>query len=183
MQLLADYTKSHNIFSSHQPYLGGHAFYWNDEELIIEPYNDHRKRYFCGKHLLTFPDTKHLIYQILLVDSQECTFAQIYSDGEMRPIFEWLSYVPNKQKCGGQSALRFARAREGAILAWYRKINEHLKTIQGDIVLGMNPVYQRRFLDNLSTYNRQKVTRIETSEYCNWAGVSQMFNKLQANRS
>ena len=127
------------------------SLYWNDEELIIEPYEKKTKHYFCGKELLRFKEGKSKVYTILVIDLDECCCADVYSDGEIVPIFQEHSTVTKKHKKGGQSAARFARIRDNEITHWFKRIDEYLKKINDDIKLGVNHVYQKRFIETLST--------------------------------
>lgn len=154
--------------------------YWNDEELIVEPYDRKQKHYFCGKELLRFPDTKSLMYQILVMDYDECCFAKVYSDGEIEVVFNEKSQVPHKHRKGGQSAARFAWTRDVEITHWFKKIDEMLKGISEEFYLGISSVYSKRFLDTLSTYNHDKVKEIHSTEYTDLCGIYQFINKLES---
>lgn len=119
------------------------------------------------------------MYTILLVDTNECICADIYSDGEIKVIFNDRSDIPNKHKSGGQSAPRFGRLRENSIVLWYKDINEKLKSINRDIILGINFVNKNKFISKMSTYNKNKIKKIEKTEYTNLAGVYQFLERLK----
>jgi len=119
------------------------------------------------------------MYRILVLDSSECCYAVVYSDGEIKPILELQSYIPSKHKSGGQSAARFARAREGLIVQWYKRLNRHLKDIQGEFILGMNPVYYNNFISYMDTYNKQKVKEHRSTAYTDINGIYDMVNTLE----
>lgn len=155
------------------------SIYWNDEKLIVEPYERKTKHYFCGKELLQFKDSKIKVYTILVIDLIECCCADVYSDGEIKVLFKKHSEVPKKHKSGGQSAQRFERIRDNEITLWYKRINEYLKTVDSEIYIGINSIYRKRFEKTLSTYNKEKIKEIKSTEYTNLTGIYQYLNKLQ----
>lgn len=114
---------------------------------------------------------------------QECVCADIYSDGEIKILFNERSLIKNKQRSGGQSAPRFERLRQNSIVLWFKDINERLKNIDRDIILGISFVYKRRFIDKLSTYNKNKIKRTEKTEYTNIAGIYQFLERLKEART
>jgi len=123
------------------------------------------------------------MYTILIVDLSECYCAQVMSDGEINKIMHLTSEVPNKHKKGGQSAPRFARIRENAITQWFKRINEYLKDVKADnILLGINFMYQRRYMKHMSTYNKEKIIRTERNEYGGLSGVYQYINLLESEK-
>lgn len=157
---------------------------WNDEKLTIEPYKRKTKHYFCGKELLRFDGVPTPVYTILIMDLCECFCAKVMSDGEIKKLIHLHSEVPKKHKKGGQSAARFSRIRENEITLWFKRINEYLKDVKEDnIYLGISFVYQSRFLKHLSTYNKDKIGRIEKNEYGGITGVYQYINKLENEKS
>ena len=123
------------------------------------------------------------MYQILVLDLEECCFAEVYNDGEIKEIFSHHSEVPHKHRKGGQSAPRFARIRENEITLWYKKINEYLKEVKGEIYVGMSSIYYNRFLKHLSTYNKQKIIKRITSEYSGSTGIYDMLNRLEKEKN
>lgn len=154
--------------------------YWDDEKFSIEPYKRKTKHYFCGKELLRFDGIPTPVYHILILDLNECYCARVMSDGEIQKLIHMHSEVPNKHKKGGQSAARFSRIRDNEITLWFKRINEHLKAVNTDhLYLGVSFVYKARFMNHLSTYNKNKVKRIEKSEYGGITGVYQYINKLE----
>ena len=134
----------------------------------------------CGKELLKFGGEPTSIYKILIIDLDECYCADIYSDLEIKKLFQCHSDVPHKHKKGGQSAARFGRIRENQITLWFKRINEYLKQLDGDnLYVGISFVYKERFLSNLSTYNRNKIKDISKSEYGGLTGIYQYIKKLE----
>ena len=158
----------------------GISVYWNDEELIVEKYNRKTKHYFCGRELLTFKKDKHKLYNVLVVDVNDCCCAEVYSDYSLNILFQKHSVVPNKHKKGGQSAARFSRIRDNEITQWYKKIDDYLKSVDGEIRLGINSIYKKRFIDTLSTYNQNKITLTTSTEYADISGIYQYINKVKA---
>jgi len=105
------------------------------------------------------------------------------TDGEIKKLINIHSEVPKKHKKGGQSAARFSRIRENEITLWFKRINEYLKSIKSnDIYLGISFIYKSRFINNLSTYNKLKIKRIEKTEYCGITGIHQYINKLESEK-
>ena len=88
------------------------------------------------------------------MDVEECCCADVYSDGEVIPIFEKHSEVPHKHKKGGQSAARFARIRDNEITLWFKRINMLLNTINDEVYLGINSIYKNRLIKTLSVHTR-----------------------------
>lgn len=161
----------------------GISIYWNDYELTIEPYRQIKKHYFCGKELLKFPDTKSIVYTILVVDYSECYCANVYSDGEIVKLFGDTSDVPNKHKKGGQSAQRFQRAREGEIKKWFKDINQWMKGVQSEnIILGISSIYYNRFKNHLSTYNQNKIKTNISTGYSGLTGIYDMINTIEKDK-
>lgn len=119
------------------------------------------------------------MYQILVIDYNECCFAKVYSDGEIERIFQHHSMVPNKHHKGGSSAKRFAKIRDNEITLWFKRINEYLKKVDGEIYIGMSSIYYERFYNTLSTYNQQKIKERHSCEYSDLSGIYQMVKKLE----
>lgn len=166
------------IICSTNSNISGVSIYWNDEVLTVEPYQGIKKQYFCGKNLLLFDTLKTLMYQIVLVDYEECYMAKVYSDGEIEKIWHDTSLVPHKMATGGQSQHRYAQIRENEIVSWFKDINEIMKTINGEVILGISSIYYSKFEKCLSTYNKQKIKERHTIEYNGLTGIYQMVNKL-----
>lgn len=116
------------------------------------------------------------------MDYDDCCFADVYSDGEIDVRFGEHSSVPHKHRKGGQSAARFARARDSEITLWFKRIEEYLKTIDGEFYLGISPIYQKRFIKTLSKINYEKIKEITNTEYSNISGIYQYINKLERSR-
>lgn len=152
--------------------------YWDDNRMYVEPYDRKQKHYFCGKELLQFPEQKEKIYSILVLDLRDCCFADVYTDGEIKVIWNIHSEVPHKHRKGGQSAARFSRIRDNEITLWFKRINEYLKNIDRDFYLGMSRIYYNRFFKTLMTYNQNKIKELYGCGYSDLSGIYQMVNIL-----
>lgn len=150
--------------------------YWNNEELYVEPYERKQKKYFCGKTLLKIKKKKNLKFTVVIVDLSEAYCANIYDDGEIEKRFQFNSEVGNKHHQGGQSAQRFARIREQQITLYFKKINEKLKDVKNDFIVGINFIYRNRFNKHLSTENKNKLIKFEGIEYGGLTGCYQFRN-------
>lgn len=62
---------------------------------------------------------------------------------------------------------------------WFKRINEYLKSVNGEITVGISPIYQSRFESYLNTYNQQKIKQFHNTEYANLSGIYQMVSKLE----
>lgn len=78
--------------------------------------------------------------------------------------------------------MRFSRIRDTEITLWFKRINEYMKAISGNIYIGISEIYYKRFFNTLSTYNQQKIKERITCEYSGLTGIYQMVNKLEARR-
>jgi peptide subunit release factor 1 (eRF1) len=131
---------------------------------------------------LKFTASKTIMYTMLIVDLSEAYCAHVYSDGEIKRIFELRSEVPNKHKKGGQSAARFARQRENEITQWFKLINETLKPIKTELYVSITFVYRKRFHNHLTTYNKEKIKQYDRHEYSGITGVYQYISLLEENK-
>lgn len=171
-----------NIFSVNQN-ISGISLYWNDEELIIEPYDRIEKHYYCGKSLLQFKEGKTLMYSILVVDLSECYFADVFSDGEIKKLFSDDSTVPNKQGSGGQSQPRFQATRHNEIVAWFKKIDRMLMEYDRQVILSINWIHYNRFMEYMHTYNKMKIVQHIRGEYSGLCGIYDTINRLDNRKS
>ena len=158
------------------------SLYWNDVELITEPYDKIEKHYYCGKSLLQFKEGKTRMYTILIVSTDEVILCDVFSDGEIVKLYSDTSIVPHKMRPGGQSAHRFAQNRENAIVQWYKEINEKLKEYDREILLGINWINYKKFLSYLSTYNQAKIKEQISNEYDGLPGVYDMINRIERSK-
>ena len=118
-----------------------------------------------------------------MVDFSECSFADVYSDGEVKILYSETSMVPNQHKSGGQSAQRFERNREILIDQWFKEINRVLMTYNREIYVGVSDIYYKRFFNMLHTYNKKKIKQHINCSYSNKAGVYDMINLIKKEKS
>jgi peptide subunit release factor 1 (eRF1) len=105
----------------------------------------------------------------------------VYSDGEIKVLFQERSFVDGKMRVGGQSAKRFAQNRDNAITLWFKKVDGLLMELKDkEIYLGISFVYKNRFIDTLHTYNKQKIKKVNKTEYTNITGIYQYINRLES---
>jgi len=123
------------------------------------------------------------MYCILVVDTQQVYFADVFSDGEIVKLFEDTSMVPGKMKPGGQSAHRFSQNRKNAIVLWFKEINEVLKQYDREIILGINWIYYNQFISYLSTYNKAKIKQQVSAEYSGLPGIYDIVNRIEKEKS
>lgn len=123
------------------------------------------------------------MYQLLCIDLSEYAFGKVYSDGEIEIIFKDTSLIASKHRQGGQSALRFQKNRDNAITEYFKEINERLKNVDGEVILGINSVYYNRFIENLNTYNQQKIKEQRGIEYSGVTGVYQMLSCIEKEKN
>jgi len=151
--------------------------YWNDEELYVEPYERKQKKYYCGKRLKKENKPKKLKFTIVIIDLTETYCANIYDDGEIEKIFRINADVPNKHRQGGQSAHRFERNREQQIIKYFKRVNEKLKKVEKEIIICINFIYKNKFKNYLTTENKNKVIRFDSTEYGGLTGCYQFRSK------
>jgi len=132
-------------------------------------------RYFCGNKLI-LPSKKHILHTLLLFDLKHCTIAEIYSDKSFNVLACKNSIVTNNHRQGGQSSQRFERARDNLITLWFKKLNDMVTNISGDIVIGSHEFYRTRFEGELTFENKKKIISFFSSEYCDESGVWQYQN-------
>lgn len=143
----------------------GLSFYWNDEKLIVEPYELNRKRYYCGRELQKITKKKNIKFTVVIVDLTECYCANIYDDGDIEKIFQMTSGVGNKHRQGGQSSQRFSRIREQQIIAYFKRINERLKRLKNNFIIGVNFIHRAKLEHFLSSEVKNNLLRWTTTEY------------------
>lgn len=123
------------------------------------------------------------MYTLLVVDYSECYCANVYSDGEISKLFSATSLVPNKMRVGGQSAARFQRCRQNEIKQWFKKIDQMLFPVQGDVIIGISNVYYSFFRKHLRSQNIEKIKKQVSTGYSGLTGIYDMINTLQPKKS
>ena len=122
------------------------------------------------------------MYKIISIDYDDAAFAEVYSDGEIIIKWQHHSAVPHKMKVGGQSAKRFRNIRDNEIVLWFKRINEYIKKIDGEIYIGMSKIYYRRFCKHLNTYNKAKIKDRLSCEYAGINGIHQLIKRIEAEK-
>jgi len=133
--------------------------------------------YFCGNKLI-IPSNKRRLYTLFLFDLKHCTIAEIYSDKSFNIICEKQSIVTKNHRQGGQSSQRFERERNNLITLWFKKLNDIITNIDGQIKVESHEFYHSRFENELSFENKSKISEFFISEYCDESGVWQYVNNL-----
>ena len=118
------------------------------------------------------------MYSILVLDWRDCCFADVYSDGEIKIIFEDDSMITNFKKAGGQSAARYEKNRQLEITHWFKSINDKLMTEKKEFYVGCSSIYYGRFFKTLHTYNKVKIKEQINNCYANRSGIYEMINIL-----
>ncbi len=132
--------------------------------------------------MLKYDCNKSIVYTILVFDWSDCCFADVYSDGEIKIIFEEASQITNFKKAGGQSAQRYERNRQLEITKWFKSINDKLMHENREFYIGCSSVYYDRFHESLHTYNKKKIIEQVNNCYANRAGIYEMLNILNSRR-
>jgi peptide chain release factor subunit 1 len=99
------------------------------DELDIMAYPLNEFIYKCGKDFIVPNIQLGNRYMLVVLDQNDATIAELSGSGKMKVLWSPKSYIGGKHKDGGQSALRFQRAREGMRKAWFRKIANKMKEI------------------------------------------------------
>jgi len=131
--------------------------------------------YFCGNKLIT-PPKRHRMYTLFLFDLKQCTIAEIYSDKSFNILACKTSGISNQHRQGGQSSQRFERERNNTINIWFKKLNDVITNVSGDIKVGSHEFYRKKFEEKLSFENKNKIKSFFASEYCDESGVWQYIN-------
>ena len=146
--------------------------------------------YRCDKQFITDPledlcETKE-IYGLIVMDRRDGDIA-ILKGKSIIPLSRASSNVPGKTRAGGQSAQRFARLREGAAKAFYKKIAELAKeeffekeNLKGIIVGGPGPT-KYDFVDGnyITDQVKKKIIAIKDLSYTGDFGLKELVDKSQ----
>lgn len=161
----------------------GISLYWDDQELTVEHYERKQKHYFCGKELLRFSGERSKLYTLITIDFDESYCVDVYSDGEIKKVFQMHSEIPKKHRCGGQSAARFSRIRDNEIVLWYKRLNKALMDVEGPLSVSINFVYKKQFESYLHNYVKEKICRYDKNEYSGLTGIYQYINMLEGEKN
>jgi len=152
--------------------------YWNDCELIVEPYNRKTQHYHCGTRLLRFENELSISFTLFILDLKECYCARVFSDGTFEKVLSDRSFIQNKHRKGGQSASRFQRGRDEAITQWFKKVNTFFDKLEAPIHLVTSFVYKDRVLSHMSNTNKSKILRFGKCQYTGETGTYQYIKQL-----
>lgn len=126
------------------------------------------------------------VYGLVVLDRRDANIA--YLKGKtIVPLLKTHSEVPGKFKAGGQSAARFARNRELAAKAHYKKVAEYVKekflgndNLKGIIVGGPGPTKYDFVEGNYITADvRNKIIGIKDLSYTGDFGLQELVDKSQ----
>ena len=146
--------------------------------------------YRCDKEFVTdilidILDIKE-VYGLIVIDRRDAIIA--YLKGKtIIPLVKTHSQVPGKFRAGGQSALRFARQREGAIRDHFKKVAEYVKeqfltneNLKAIIVGGPGPT-KYDFVDGNFITNelKKKIIAIKDLSYTEEFGLQELVDKSQ----
>lgn len=161
------------------PNFAGKAYYWNDNDLFVEPYEGTSTIYFCGKKLVLEEKPRNLVGAYFFFDLTNACFAKIYDDFSYDIVFEKKGFMPSKHHQGGQSSQRFERNRNNAIVAWFKRLDEALSNTAGNFVVCCQEFYFKQFVEILSSRNQRRVLLRRNSEFFNEDGVRQLINFMR----
>jgi peptide subunit release factor 1 (eRF1) len=100
-----------------------------DDSLSVYNYPLNQFVYHCGKEFKT-PDDVNLenSYLLVVMDANECTIGML-NGKKITTLWSKTSYIPGKQRQGGQSANRFQHLRAEALKQWFKTIALKMKEI------------------------------------------------------
>jgi peptide chain release factor subunit 1 len=126
------------------------------------------------------------IFGMVVLDRRDATIA-LLKGKTIVPLQRTHSEVPGKMRAGGQSAPRFARAREGAIKDHYKKVADYMqeqflymKELKG-IILGGPSTTTTDFLNKgyLNTELKNKIIAVKDLSYTDEFGLQELLEKSQ----
>lgn len=154
------------------------SLYWNDSELIVEPYERKTQHYHCGKKLLRFEEKLSVAFTLFILDLSECYCARVFSDGTFEKVLSETSFIHSKHRKGGQSASRFQRGRDEAITQWFKKVTAFFDRLEAPIHLVTSFVYKDRVLSHMSNINKAKISKVGKCQYTGEIGAHQYIKQL-----
>jgi len=146
--------------------------------------------YRCDKEFVLGPLDEMLehkeVYGLVVMDRRDANIAFLKGK-TIIPVVKTHSHVPGKFKAGGQSAQRFARLREGAAKAHYKKVAEYMKeqflgqkNLKGIIVGGPGPTkYDLVEGGYITTEVKNKIIAIKDLGYTGEFGLQELVDKSQ----
>jgi peptide chain release factor subunit 1 len=120
-------------------------------------------------------------YGIVVVDTSSATIATLEGN-RLQIVREETSGVPGKHRAGGQSARRYERLREQNLLAFYKRVGDHVNsiflsipTLKGLIIGGPGPTkFDFEKGDFLNYQLRQKILDTVDTAYTEEQGVEEV---------
>jgi len=126
------------------------------------------------------------VYGLIVVDKRDANIALLKGKAII-PLSKTHSEVPGKMRAGGQSAQRFARNRELAAKAHFKKVAEYVKNeflgnknLKGIIVGGPGPT-KHEFVegDFITNEVKKKIIAIKDLSYTGEFGLQELLDKSQ----
>ena len=146
--------------------------------------------YRCDKEFVLEPleqmmDQKE-VYGLVVIDRRDANIAFLKGK-TIIPMVQTHSEVPGKFKAGGQSAMRFARQREGSEKQHFKKVGEYMKeqflgneNLKGIIVGGPGPTkYDFVNGDFITNEVKKKIIAIKDLGYTGEFGLQELLDKSQ----
>src|SRR3989344_6140978 len=125
-------------------------------------------------------------YGLIVLDRRDANIALLKGKTIVH-LLKTHSQVPGKFKAGGQSAARFARQREGAIVDHYKKVAEYVKEqflkmegLKGIIIGGPGRTkYEFVEGDFITNEGKKKIIAIKDLSYTGEFGMEERVDKSQ----
>lgn len=156
----------------------GVAYYSNGDEIVIEQYDGIAKKYHCGKEYLTPPKQDDYDTVLVVIDSYESCIG--LTNGErIKVLWYDTSLVGNKHSQGGQSQMRFNRARHESLKRWIRKVADKLFQVYDNkkIVIGGPGMVKDTLVEELHPYVKSHVVEVKSVGYSTEDGLWEMLGK------
>jgi len=123
-------------------------------------------------------------YGLVVVDTSSATIATLEGN-RLQIVREETSGVPGKHRAGGQSARRFERLREQNLLAYFKRVGNHVNsiflpipTLKGLIIGGPGPTkYDFEKGDFLNYQLRQKILDTVDTAYTEEQGLEEVVER------
>lgn len=149
----------------------------------IEPPKPLKTRvYRCDQTFVLDPLKEMLetdeVYGLLVIDRKEAAIG-ILEGKSIKMLHTMTSGVPSKQRSGGQSAMRFQRATEGAAKEFYRRVSDVMKDVffenkklKGILIGGPIPTKEEYIeVGNLATQLKDKIIGVRDIGDSDYAGL------------
>ncbi|MEM4396257.1 MAG: peptide chain release factor aRF-1 [Candidatus Woesearchaeota archaeon] len=144
--------------------------------------------YRCDKNFLTEPLEEMCVdttkYGLVVMDRREFTIG-LLEGKSIKVLRQLTSDIPGKSKAGGQSAQRFARLREGALLHFFKEGADAMKEtflpmldqLKGILLGGPGPT-KYDFLDEGQILDpiKQKIIAVKDITYTDEYGLEELVN-------